>query len=252
MTDLVAEVVGEGETVVLVHGSGFRDATWSDQLELSDRYRLVIPFRRGYGSSPPADPDFERDAEDIAQLLREPAHLVGYSYGGIGVLLAATKRPESVRSVTAIEPPALGITDAPPVKELLGRLAPVYERAPELTPEQFDAEFDAVLGFEHPTEELEPEAKAVADSVRRERPPWEAEIPFERLRGVPALVVSGGWDRAFDAVCDVLEERLGAERAEQHAPGFNERLLSFWESAACSRRARRGTRGRHSVVPARP
>jgi pimeloyl-ACP methyl ester carboxylesterase len=238
VTDLAVEVVGDGETVVLVHGSGFRDSTWSEQRPLAERYRLLIPFRRGYGSSPPADPDFQRDAEDIAELLRKPAHLVGYSYGGIGVLLAAAKRPDRARSVTAIEPPILRLSEASPARELLERLTPVYERAPQLTPEEFDSQFDATLGFDHPDQELEPEARAVADSVRRERPPWEAEIPFERLRGIPVLIVSGGWDPAFDAVCDVLEERLGAERAvlpgnghaAQHAPEFNERLLSFWES----------------------
>ena len=58
-----------GDTVVLVHGSGVRDWTWSDQLGLADRYRLVMPYRRGYGDSPPADPDFEVDASDIADLL---------------------------------------------------------------------------------------------------------------------------------------------------------------------------------------
>ena len=54
----------------------------------------------------------------------------------------------------------------------------------------------------------------------------------------PKLVVSGGWSPAFDAVCDVLVERLGAERAvvpgaghnPQLADGFNERLLAFLTS----------------------
>ena len=47
-----------------------------------------------------------------------------------------------------------------------------------------------------------------------ERLPSEAEIPFERLAAAPfpKLVVSGGHSAAFDAVCDVLEERLDAER----------------------------------------
>jgi pimeloyl-ACP methyl ester carboxylesterase len=57
---------------------------------------------------------------------------------------------------------------------------------------------------------------------------------------LPVLVVSGGWHPAFDAICVVLAERLDAEletfpgagHGAQHAPGFNERLLSFWESAA--------------------
>jgi hypothetical protein len=48
-----------------------------------------------------------------------------------------------------------------------------------------------------------------------ERDPAEAAIPFEELARAPfpKLVVSGGHSAAFEAVCDVLEERLGAERA---------------------------------------
>lgn len=241
MTDLAVEVLGEGDTVVLVHGSGFRDANWSDQRELSGRYRLVLPFRRGYGQSPAADPDFAVDAEDIAGLLDDHAHLVGFSYGGIGALLATARNPELVRSVTAIEPPAFGIAAGDPaVQELMKRLAPVLEHAAELTPEQFGAAFGEALGFERPQQELDPDRLSAIESFMWERSPDEVEIPFDKLQDVPVLVVSGGWHSAFDAVCDVLERRLGAERAvlpgkghaAQHAPGFNERLLAFWESCA--------------------
>jgi hypothetical protein len=70
-----------------------------------------------------------------------------------------------------------------------------------------------------------------------ERGPWEAEIPFVELAAAPfpKLVASGAHSAAFETVCDVLEERLGAERAVlpgarhsiQRAPGFNERLEEF-------------------------
>jgi hypothetical protein len=48
-----------------------------------------------------------------------------------------------------------------------------------------------------------------------ERSPAEAVIPFAELAEAPfpKLVFSGEHSAAFDAVCDVLEERLGAERA---------------------------------------
>ena len=70
-----------------------------------------------------------------------------------------------------------------------------------------------------------------------ERAPWEAEIPLDALAAAPfpKLVISGAHHAAFDAICDVLEERLGAERAVlpgaghsiPRAPGFNERLTEF-------------------------
>jgi len=239
VTDLVVDVVGEGETVVLVHGSGFRDANWSDQRQLAGRYRLVLPFRRGYGPGPPASPDFERDAEDIANLLDDRAHLVGFSYGGIGALLAAAGRPDRVRSVTAIEPPAFGVAaDNPAVRGLMERMRPVVEHTAEFTPAQFGAAFAEALGFERSEHEPDADRLSAIESFMRERSPHEAEIPFEQLDGIPVLLVSGGWHPAFEAVCDVLEQRLGAERATlpgrghaaQHAPGFNERLVAFWAS----------------------
>jgi pimeloyl-ACP methyl ester carboxylesterase len=74
----------------------------------------------------------------------------------------------------------------------------------------------------------------------RERSPAEAVIPYERLGGVPVLVVSGGWHPAFDAVCRGIAGKLGAElvtfpgagHGAQHAPGFNKGLVRFWETAA--------------------
>jgi len=56
----------------------------------------------------------------------------------------------------------------------------------------------------------------------------------------PKLVVSGGHSEPFDAVCDVLEERLGAERAVFPGAGhavqrlgepFNDVLADFVERA---------------------
>lgn len=239
MTELDVEVRGEGETAVLVHGSGFRDSTWADQLSLADRYRLVLPFRRGYGESPDADPDFDVDAEDIAGLLEEPSHLVGHSYGAVGSLLAAGLHPERVRTLTVVEPPAFGIARGhPAVEALVEGVEDVRARSAGMTTEEFGRAFTEAIGFDRPVEQPPPQVLSAIASLRRERPPWEAEIPFERLEGIPVLVVSGGWHPAFDAVCDVVEEHLGAECAvftghghgPQHASGFNERLVAFWAS----------------------
>ena len=51
----------------------------------------------------------------------------------------------------------------------------------------------------------------------------------------PTLVVSGAHHQAFDAICEVLERELDAERANlpgaghtaQRAPGFNDTLAAF-------------------------
>jgi hypothetical protein len=70
-----------------------------------------------------------------------------------------------------------------------------------------------------------------------ERYPWTARPPLDEIEA-PALVVSGAHSAAFDAVCDVLEERLHAQRAvlpgRAHSPqllgpAFNDLLAAFVE-----------------------
>jgi hypothetical protein len=71
-----------------------------------------------------------------------------------------------------------------------------------------------------------------------ERYPWTAEPPLDELAAAPfpKLVVSGAHDPGFDAVCDVLEAKLGAERAVLPGAGhsvprlgqpFNDVLADF-------------------------
>jgi len=68
--------------------------------------------------------------------------------------------------------------------------------------------------------------------------PGDAEIELEPIRAtaLPVLVVSGGWHPAFDAVCDLLERELRAERVVLPEYGhsipelgdpFNETLAAF-------------------------
>lgn len=206
----------------------------------------MLPHRRGYGRSPPARPSFQLDAADVCRLLGDGAHLVGFSYGAIGALLAAARRPDAVRSLTVIEPPAFHVASGHPgVATVVRRLAAAYAAAGELTPEEFDARFDAALRDADPPDPppaLPDELRPVVESMMRERPPWEAEIPLAAFARVhfPTLIVSAGWSPAFEAVCDVLHTALGGERAvfteggghgAQHAPGFNDRLAGFWEQA---------------------
>jgi len=77
-----------------------------------------------------------------------------------------------------------------------------------------------------------------AEALLVERLPSEARIPLAALAAAPfpALVVSGGHSAAFDAVCDAIAARLGAERAVLPGAGhsvqrlggpFNERLEAF-------------------------
>src|SRR2546421_8707230 len=103
------ETIGTGPRVVLVHGSvGNGRSTWEAQLELADRFTLVIPDRPGSPPNPPVEHvDFEEHAPLVAELLGDGAHLVGHSYGGVISLYAAGLRPEAGAARTAIEPAAV-------------------------------------------------------------------------------------------------------------------------------------------------
>jgi pimeloyl-ACP methyl ester carboxylesterase len=231
--------LGAGPPVILVHGTGGgREETWAHQLQLADAHRLVLPDRRGYGDSAPAKVvDFDADGRDVSRLLGDGSHLVGFSYGGVGSLLAAALNPRAVRSLVVIEPPAFGVAlDHPAVAALVTRLEPVYAGARRMTPDEYDRGFEEAVGFNH----VPASNTARLDAARRERRPWEAQIPLEALRAqpFPKLVFRGDWSPAFSHVAEVIADGIGAElitipggHGVQHRDGVNERLLALWAGA---------------------
>jgi pimeloyl-ACP methyl ester carboxylesterase len=230
------ETFGQGPRLVLVHGSVTNGSvSWIEQRTLADRFTLVVVDRPGYAPNPPLQRiDFEQQAAEVAELLEKDDHLVAHSYGGVVSLLAAALRPELLRSLTVAEPPAFGLARAhPAVEDFLARF---YEAPTE--PRAYLEFFLPLVGSRQQlSDPLPPALEAGARAALAERPPHEAEIPLDDLDAArfPKLVVSGGHSAAFDAVCDVLEERLHAERAVvpgaahslPRAPGFNEALVRF-------------------------
>jgi pimeloyl-ACP methyl ester carboxylesterase len=233
---------GQGPRVVLVHGSVVgAQRTWRHQLSLGDRWTLVLPNRPGFAASPPlARGDFEVEAPLIAELLGDGAHLVGHSYGAVIALYAAALRPHAVHSLTVSEPGCMRVAAGDPAVDAqiaAGEL--LYEHARDFAPLDFLRAFRGGVGSTHETpDELDGELLAGARLCMRERPPWEAEPPLAQLRAAPfaTLVISGGHSPVFEAVCDVLAERLAARRETIAGRGhtipatgepYNARLHSF-------------------------
>lgn len=230
--------------VLLVHGSVVNgDATWAAQKPLAERFKLVAPNRRGFPPGPDVERvDFEDEAVWLEQFLEPGTHLVGQSYGGVICLLAAARRPKLVRSLTVIEPPAFGVARGDPAADAFDEQArELWEHGPR-DPAEFVRRFLRLVGSSVPAGELSPGLVQGARTLMVERSPAEAVIPFAALRTarIPTLVVSGAHHPAFDAVCDVLERELGAERAVLPGAGhsvqrlgepFNAVLADFVERA---------------------
>jgi pimeloyl-ACP methyl ester carboxylesterase len=98
------EVDGEGEPLVLLHGGLSDGSLWGPQVAATvNHHRTFVPDRRGHGRSPDSDAPLHYDDmvdQTIAfleQVVGGPAHLAGWSDGGIIALLLSLKRPDLVR-----------------------------------------------------------------------------------------------------------------------------------------------------------
>ncbi len=242
------EVWGAGEPVILVHGSGAPapiSEMWSRQRPLAESYRLIILTRGGYGDRPVVmKTDVEADAQDVLSLLGEGAHIVGFSYGGIVSMVAAARQPALVRSLTVIEPPALGVVRGNAAAEAqVGGLSRFEPPPLGKTPEEFWADFRRLMGQSVPEHvELSPVERKAVEAHMAEAPPRMVQIPLDTLAAAsfPKLVVSGDWNPAMNAVADIITERLRAERFvlkgwyhNIHRAGepFNQRLDAFLQQA---------------------
>lgn len=243
---LAVERLGDGPPVLFIHGDIVGPAvTWRKQRELAERWSLIIPSRPGFGESQPLERnDFEVEAPMFAELLGDGAHLVGHSYGAVIALLAAAQRPEAVRSLTVSEPGSLRVAEGTPaVDEMIANGTRLFDNASAIPSDQFLRLFRGGAGSAFGTpDELPDELLNGVELLKRERPPWEADIPLAALAAAsfPVLVLSGGHSPAFEAVCDSLADALAAERTVIPGRGhtipstgapYNQRLESFLTAA---------------------
>ena len=247
MSELFLETSGAGTRVVLVHGSLATGADeWQAQRPLDDRgFQLLVPDRRGYGRSPAADgEDFLRDSDDIADLMGNGAHLVGHSYGGLGVMFAAARRPDATLSLTLLEPAAFALGQHhPAARALLADVRRLWDQ--DLPDDEWVVRFLRAVGSDPdalPGNQLAVTVPMVP-VCRGGRPVWETALPLTELAAAafPKLVVSGGHSAGFDAICDELAQRIGASRMvvegagheiQFTGPPLNEALLALWRRAA--------------------
>ena len=197
------EQMGDGEPVVLVHGTTGSHLGWVfAAMQLAERFQVTTYDRRGRGQSGDAsDYSLQNDADDLLAVIRglsTPAHLVGHSYGARVVLqLAASGSASSeIASLTLYEPP-LHVDAVPPG---------TWEAVDEATRRQ---DWERVLELFYPvaaltSEEISgmrsvPEVWSAnldgARTVAREAVALRTPVELKGLRAaaaIPALVLVGG------------------------------------------------------------
>ena len=155
--------------------------------------------------------DFLRDADDIADLMADGAHLVGHSYGGLGVMFAAARRPDATKSLTLLEPGAFALGQRDPAaRTLVENVRRIWNL--DLPDKDWVVRFLEAVG----SNPADLSAQLIADAVRftpmlrHARPAWEGGLPLADLAAArfPKLVVSGGHNAGFEAICDDLAEQM--------------------------------------------
>ncbi len=213
----VTHLGDRGPTVVLVHGSlNDGSVAFQAQIPLAERWRLVIPNRRGYGKNPPIERvDVDADAREIVELLGKGAHLVGTSMGGIVAGRAAALAPDRVRSLTLIEPPAfLNASDVPAVAETAAAMKRHWEVADKKDAGIFIQGFLKALGIQMPVPSPLPPHVLTATRNLMTEVPWQMSIPTGEIDQAPypKAVVSGTSCTALEAICARLGEQTHAVR----------------------------------------
>jgi non-heme chloroperoxidase len=234
---------GEGEPVVLVHGSLGDYRTWANQLPvLAERYRVVAYSRRFHfpsqGDETAGDYTVAQHAADLAALIEGldlgPVHLVAESYGASVALLCAHHYPHLVRSLVIGEPPLVHwLADLPGGAELLEDYLDGVIRPAQAACRAGDAEeavehfFDGNIGREGAFAQLPPPVREplldnapallldllAATAAMEDGDDYFGPLTPERAADIacPTLLLAGGRSpELFRLITDALATRLPA------------------------------------------
>ncbi len=100
------ERFGQGPDLVLLHGWGMNGAVWHGIVPaLASRYRVHLVDLPGFGNSPLAGEvaySLPWLAEQVAAILPEQCHLLGWSLGGLVASQLALSHPERLHSLITV------------------------------------------------------------------------------------------------------------------------------------------------------
>jgi pimeloyl-ACP methyl ester carboxylesterase len=99
-----------GEAVVLLHGGLSQTSHWDSSIlpAVEDEFHVFAYDRTGHGFTGDQAKSFHYQHQTdeaisyLKQIVKEPAHLIGYSDGGIIALMVAMQQPALVRSIITL------------------------------------------------------------------------------------------------------------------------------------------------------
>ena len=266
-----------GPRVLIIHGgvqggAGGGPATFAGQKAWGQQgWRVEVVDRPGFGQSPTRGvDDMERDAIWISGMLGDGANLIGHSWGGMEALLAAARRPQAVLSLVLIEPALTGVLTADP--ELRNnpavRKGGIQRRRILMaarTPADYIRGFINMLGLA---------AKGNASAARFEQDPELATrsgcallqgrvasdaatrhaIETVARAHIPVLIVTGGYNPAFEAAGDVLARLTGGRHIVVRSPNHFVQMMNpadFNKEVGEFMREADSRRGREAAPPTR-
>ena len=107
--DVYYEILGQGDTLLLIHGLGSSSRDWELQVPRFSRdFQVITMDLRGHGrsSKPPGPYSIPTFGEDTARVLESlqlsPAHVVGISLGGMVAFQLALDFPNLVKKLVIV------------------------------------------------------------------------------------------------------------------------------------------------------
>lgn len=185
-------VTGSGSPLLLIQGLGYpSDANWRIVPDLAAHHTVIEIDNRGVGRSdvPPATPTAPEDrltieqmAADAAAVIEEaslgPAHVAGWSLGGIIAQEVALSRPELVRTLVLGCTSPGGLAAVPFSQETATHLAELAT-----LPAREAAERSATIVYAHTT----PATEVIEDIERR------MDLPTSRVGYLAQLTAIGSF-----------------------------------------------------------
>lgn len=219
-TSLYYEMMGEGQSIVLIHGGLLDSRMWEGQFKaFSPRYNVIRYDIRGYGRSalPKGNYSHVKDLQGLLKFLGiDQAHIIGLSLGGTIAIDFALDFPEKVLSLILVSAVPVGLRTLD--DELTRETLAIYELAREgNAKEAVERWLDHPVFKTIPFKSRKKIKKMIDDNLKSWMLPqdnmiWSSPAAAERLAKISAstLIIVGEKDVPdILSAADLLESKIG-------------------------------------------